>query len=70
MCAILPFAVIAVLFAKTCMQQSITLGRPPALDIRYTDCHFPDDTHPAVNEKGEKEWGCENPFSYLAFHIY
>ncbi|THH13451.1 hypothetical protein EW146_g6764 [Bondarzewia mesenterica] len=34
---------------------SVVSGRPPALNLGYTDCRFPDDVDPYVNTKGEIE---------------
>ncbi|KAI5124204.1 hypothetical protein M0805_005054 [Coniferiporia weirii] len=39
---------------------SIIHGRPPSLNIKYTDCRFPEDKSPVYNEKGEKEMGFES----------
>lgn len=39
---------------------SIIYGRPPSLNIAYTDCHFPEDKSSFVNARGEREMGFES----------
>ncbi|KAH8116265.1 fungal-specific transcription factor domain-containing protein [Phellopilus nigrolimitatus] len=39
---------------------SITYGRPPSLNINYTDCRFPEDRSAVSNAKGEKEMSYES----------
>jgi len=36
---------------------SIVYGRPPSLDIRYTDCRFPEDKEGIIGSNGEPEYG-------------
>ncbi|EJD07390.1 uncharacterized protein FOMMEDRAFT_164371 [Fomitiporia mediterranea MF3/22] len=38
---------------------SIIYGRPPSLNISYTDCRFPEDKSEIYNAKGEREMGYE-----------
>lgn len=41
------------------LKQSIIYGRPPSLNIAYTDCRFPEDKSSFVNARGEREMGCK-----------
>ena len=41
--------------------QSLVNGRPPALNIKYTDCRFPDDLDPSVKPSGDTDLGCKCP---------
>ena len=44
---------------------SIICGRPPSLNINYTDCRFPEDRSDIRNAKGEREMGCKLLREYL-----
>lgn len=39
---------------------SLICGRPPSLNINYTDCRFPEDRSDVRNAKGEREMGCKS----------
>ncbi|THH10738.1 hypothetical protein EW145_g1121 [Phellinidium pouzarii] len=47
---------------------SILHGRPPSLNINYTDCRFPEDKSSVCNDKGESEMGFESyKYRFAAF---
>lgn len=40
-------------------EQSLALGRPPAIHLSYVDCEYPIDDEESVNEAGETQTGCK-----------
>lgn len=47
------------------VSKSIANGRPPALSINHTDCHFPEDLDSVTKPSGAVEMGCK--FYLIAF---
>lgn len=40
-------------------EQSLALGRPPAIHLSYVDCEYPIDDEENINEAGEIQSGCK-----------